>query len=121
MVVASKDGLDEISLSAPTVITHLRDKKIKVFEITPRSLGIRARPLAAVAGGDAKQNAWITRAVLFGESGAPRDICLVNAAAALMVAGIAKSWKQGLSLAEDSIDSGRAAASLAILRRLTVG
>jgi len=121
MVVASKDGLDELSLSAPTVIAHLRDKKIKVFEVTPRSLGFRPRPLSAVAGGDAKQNAWITRAVLFGESGAPRDICVLNAAAALIVAGIAKDWKQGLSLAQDSIDSGRAAASLAILRRLTVG
>ena len=120
MVVASIDGLDEISLSAPTVIAHLRNGRIKVTELKPESLGLMRRPLSALAGGDAKKNAWITRAVLFGESGPAREVCLLNAAAALMVAGLAKNWKEGLALAGDSIDSGRAAASLAILRQLTV-
>lgn len=120
MVVASKDGLDEISLSAATVIAHLRGGRIKVTEFKPESLGLMRRPLSALAGGDAKKNAWITRAVLFGESGPAREVCLLNAAAALMVAGLAKNWKEGLAMAADSVDSGRAAASLAILRQLTV-
>jgi anthranilate phosphoribosyltransferase len=120
MVVASRDGLDEISLSAPTVIAHLRGGRIKLTEFKPESLGLMRRPLSSLAGGDAKKNAWITRAVLFGESGPAREVCLLNAAAALMVAGLARNWKDGLAMAADSIDSGRAAASLAILRQLTV-
>ncbi|MEQ1917787.1 MAG: anthranilate phosphoribosyltransferase [Elusimicrobiota bacterium] len=120
MVVSSKDGLDEISLSAPTVIAHLRNGRIKTIELKPESLGLMRRPLSALAGGDAKKNAWITRAVLFGESGPAREVCMLNAAAALMVAGLAKNWKEGLAMAGDSIDSGRAAASLSILRQLTV-
>lgn len=120
MVVSSKDGLDELSLSGPTVVARLRGGKVTVSEVTPESVGLKRRPLKALAGGDSDKNAWITRAVLFGESGPAREVCLLNAAAALMVAGLARDWKEGLSMAEDSIDSGRAAASLAILRRLTV-
>ncbi len=120
MVVSSRDGLDEISLSAPTVIAHLRGGRIRMTELRPESLGLMRRPLQALAGGDAKKNAWITRAILFGEAGPAREVCLLNAAAALMVAGLARDWKEGLAMAADSIDSGRAAASLAILRRLTV-
>lgn len=120
MVVSSRDGLDELSLSSPTVVARLRGGKVTVTEVTPESLGLKRRPLKALAGGDADKNAWITRAVLFGESGPARDVCLLNAAAALMVVGLARDWKEGLSMAEASIDSGRAAASLAILRRLTV-
>lgn len=119
MVVSSRDGLDELSLSAPTVVARLRGGRVTLSEVTPESLGLKRRPLKALAGGDADRNAWITRAVLFGESGAPRDICVLNAAAALMVAGLARDWKDGLALAAESIDSGRAAASLAILRHLT--
>lgn len=120
MVVSSKDGLDELSLSGPTVVARLRGGKVTVSELTPESVGLKRRPLKALAGGDADKNAWITRAVLFGESGPARDVCLLNAAAALMVVGLARDWKEGLAMAADSIDSGRAAASLAILRRLTV-
>jgi len=120
MVVSSRDGLDELSLSAPTVVARLRGGKVTVSEVTPESVGLSRRPLKALAGGDADKNAWITRAILFGESGPARDVCLFNAAAALMVVGLARDWKEGLRLAADSIDSGRAAASLAILRQLTV-
>jgi len=120
MVVSSKDGLDELSLSGPTIVARLRGGKVTVSELTPESVGLKRRPLKALAGGDADKNAWITRAVLFGESGPARDVCLLNAAAALMVVGLARDWKEGLAMAEESIDSGRAAASLAILRRLTV-
>ena len=120
MVVSSKDGLDELSLSGPTVVARLRGGRVTVSEVTPGSLGLKRRPLGSLAGGDAERNAWITRAILFGESGPARDVCVLNAAAALMVAGLARDWKDGRAMAEDSIDSGRAAASLAILRRLTV-
>ncbi len=119
MVVASRDGLDEIALSAATVIARLRGGRITVSEITPRALGLRGRPLKALSGGSAKENALITRSVLNGVKGAPREVCLLNAAAALMVAGLAENWKEGLALAAASIDSGRAAAALARLAQLT--
>jgi anthranilate phosphoribosyltransferase len=119
IVASSRDGMDELSLSGPTVVARLRGGRIAMSEVTPESVGLKRRPLKDLAGGDADRNAWITRAVLFGESGPARDVCLLNAAAALMVAGLARDWKDGLALAADSIDSGRAAASLAILRRLT--
>lgn len=119
MVVASRDGLDELSLSAPTVVARLKGGRITVSEVSPRKLGLRARSLKSLGGGDAKENALITLAVLHGEHGAAREICLLNAAAALMVAGLANDWADGLALAAASIDSGRAAASLAILAHLT--
>lgn len=119
MVVSSQDGLDEISLSAPTIIARLSKGKITVFQFDPRKLGMPRRPLAALRGGDAKKNAAITRDVLYGRKGAAREVVLLNAAASLMVAGIARDWKDGLSQAAASIDSGRAAASLAILAHLS--
>ncbi len=119
MVVSSRDGLDEISLSAPTVIARLSKGRIVVSELKPQRLGLRARTLKSLAGGDAKKNARITLAVLRGEKGPAREVCVLNAAAALMVAGLARDWADGLAMAAASIDTGRAAASLAILAHLT--
>ncbi|UPT73831.1 MAG: anthranilate phosphoribosyltransferase [Elusimicrobiota bacterium] len=119
MVVASRDGLDELALSAPTVIARLSKGRISVEELKPARLGFKKRPLSALRGGDSRRNAAIARAVLHGEKGAPREIVVLNAAAALIVAGIARNWKEGLAAANASLDSGRAAASLAILAHLT--
>jgi anthranilate phosphoribosyltransferase len=119
MVVASRDGLDELSLSAPTVVARLSRGRITIEELKPSRLGFKKRPLSALRGGDAKKNAAITRAVLYGAKGAPREVCVLNAAAALMVAGIARNWAEGLAAANASLDSGRAAASLAILTHLS--
>ena len=121
LVVSSLDGLDEMSLSGPTVVAALRDGRISVSEVAPEDAGLRRRPLSALAGGDAKRNAKILRAVLSGAKGAPREACLFNASAALQAAGLAKDWREGLALAADSIDSGRALGALEALARMTRG
>ena len=121
LVVSSKDGLDELSLSAPTVVARLKGGKVTVSELDAAKLGLKRRPLAALKGGDAKRNAVIARAILQGEEGAPREVCLLNAAAALLVAGLARDWQEGLELAAESVDSGRALGCLRLLARLTNG
>ena len=87
--------------------------------MTPEHAGLKRRPLSALKGGDAERNAEILRAVLSGEKGAPREACLFNASAALQAAGLAKSWREGVALAADSIDSGRALAALEHLARMS--
>lgn len=121
LVVSSKDGLDELSLSAPTVAARVRKGKVTVTEIDARRLGLKRAPLAALKGGDAKVNARITRDVLHGEEGPRRDVVLLNAAAALLVAGVAADLKEGVERARASIDSGRAAGALRLLARLSHG
>ena len=85
------------------------------FRVDPEECGLPRYPLAALAGGDAETNARITRDVLEGRSGGPRDAVLLNAAAALYVAGAALSLPEGVELARTSIDSGRA---LDVLERM---
>jgi anthranilate phosphoribosyltransferase len=119
LVVAARDGLDELSLSSATVVARLSGGRVSLEEVTPESVGLKRRPLSALAGGDAGRNARILRSVLSGESGAPREACLLNASAALQAAGLAKNWREGLALAAESIDSGRALAALDGLVRMT--
>ena len=114
MVVSSRDGLDEISLGDATDAVVLEEGRLERTVIEPEALGWRRQPLEAVKGGDAETNARITRAVLHGEEKGPkRQIVLLNAAAALMVEGRAADLKEGLQIAEETIDSGRAAKALA--------
>lgn len=120
-VVASRDGLDELSLSAPSVVARLSHGRVTVSEFRPEDAGFRRRPLSALKGGDAKRNAAILRGVLEGEPGAARDVCLLNAAAALQAAGLARSWREGAALAAQSIDSGRALTALSALVRESRG
>jgi anthranilate phosphoribosyltransferase len=119
LVVSSRDGLDEMSVSGPTVVAALNRGRVSVAEITPEAVGLRRHPLSALAGGDAGFNAVVLRAVLSGAAGAPRDACLLNGSAALQAAGLARSWRHGLALAAESIDSGRALAALEALVRMT--
>lgn len=119
LVVSARDGLDEMSLSSATSVARLAGGRVTIEDVTPESVGLKRRPLSALAGGDAKHNALILRSVLSGASGAPREACLLNASAALQAAGLAKGWREGLALAEQSIDSGRALAALDALVRMT--
>ncbi len=116
LVVHGEDGLDEITTTAATRAAHLRDGCIETLRLDAAELGVpRAEP-AALRGGDAVENARIVRAVLDGSGGAPREIVLVNAAAALWVAGVASSWAEGFEQARRSVDSGAAGARLDALR-----
>lgn len=112
MVVSSEDGLDEISLSAPTRVSELRHGEITTYELTPEDIGLRTQPLTEVLGGDATLNASLMHRVLQGERGAIRDIVLANTAACIYVAGQADSIREGVRIAADAIDSGKAQSKL---------
>jgi anthranilate phosphoribosyltransferase len=118
-VVHGADGLDEITISGETHITALDAGGIASYTITPEQFGLHRAPLVALAGGDAPQNADITMAVLGGKQGPHRDVVLLNAAAALAVAGAAADLQEGLQLAAHAIDSGAALEKLRGLQRFT--
>jgi anthranilate phosphoribosyltransferase len=118
-VVHGTDGMDEISLSAETQVAELRDGVVRSYTIAPEDFGLRRAPREAVAGGTAEQNARIIRQVLQGGSGPPREIVLANAAAALVAAGAARDWLDGMRLAAESIDSGAAVRKLDALVEFT--
>jgi anthranilate phosphoribosyltransferase len=108
MVVHSLDGLDEISVSAPTRVCELRDGELRTYEITPDDIGVGTHDIELLAGGDANENARITHAILGGEEGARRDIVAANAGAALYVAGVAPTLRDGVDLARNAVASGAA-------------
>jgi len=119
MVVHGRDGLDEISLSAPTKIAELRDGEIRVYEVTPEEFGLKRVKPGDLAGGDAAVNAAIVREVLGGGMSPRRDVVRLNAAAALVVAGMAETIAEGLPLAAQAIESGAARAKLKALVTFT--
>ena len=102
------DGLDEISVCAPTRISALKDGRVKTFDLSPEQFfGNLAEP-EALAGGDSSENAVITREILAGASGDKRNVVVLNAAAALICADKASDFPEGIKLAEASLDSGAA-------------
>lgn len=117
MVLHSKDGLDEISISAPTTVYHLKNDEIKEFEINPEDYGISLSSIDSIKGGDAKENATIIIDILNGKKLPARDIVVLNSAAALVVAGIAKDFKEGIKLAKDSIDDKKALKKMEALKK----
>ena len=112
MVVHSAEGLDEISPTLPTQAWVVDGGPVVEMPLTPDTFGLPQHPLDRVAGGDAEQNAATMRAVLDGQPGAIRDFVLMNAAAALWVAGTAKDFPEGARIAAASIDSGKAKETL---------
>jgi len=106
--VHSTDGLDEISISAPTRVCEVCYGEIRSFEITPEEIGIRRQPLESIAGGDARENARIAQSILHGGKGPQADIVAANAGAALYVAGIASTIREGVSMAFEAIANGSA-------------
>ena len=118
-VVHGADGLDEITVTGETHIAALEHGKVSSYTICPEEFGLQRATLAALSGGDARQNAAITMAVLTGQRGPHRDIVLLNAAAALVVAGAAEDLHAGLRLAAESLDSGAALEKLRAWQRFT--
>jgi anthranilate phosphoribosyltransferase len=108
LVVHGADGMDELSLAGANRALLVEAQRITELEIEPMALGLAAAPAKALQGGDPQLNAAITLSVLGGEPGPPRDVVLLNAAAALWVAGVASDLDEGLERAAASIDSGRA-------------
>ena len=117
LVVHGSDGLDEITVTGPTFAVELRDSRLSEQTIEPEALGIALAKPEDLRGGDAALNAALVRRVLAGEPGARRDVVVLNAGAALVVAEAARDLREGLALARRSIDSGAAAARLDALVR----
>ena len=114
-VVHGRDGLDELTLFASTHVAELADGKIREFDVNPADFGLAATDRAALAGGDAAANADTIRRVLDGEQGPARDVVVLNAGAALVVAGTVTELRDGIEQSAAAIDSGRARAKLAEL------
>ncbi|MBS7529081.1 anthranilate phosphoribosyltransferase [Hazenella sp. IB182353] len=108
IVVAGYDGLDEISISAPTRISEVKEGKVFSYDITPEQFGIDRTPVAAIEGGSAEVNARIIRKIVNNEKGAMQDVVVLNAAATIYVAGHANDLAQGVKMAREAIHSGKA-------------
>lgn len=117
MVVYGQDQLDEISVSAPTRICEIDYGTMRTYTISPEQFGLDRSPKEEIAGGLPHENAKITEQILLGESGAKRNAVLMNAGAALYIAGKAESMQEGIDLAADLIDSGKAHQTLQKLQQ----
>ena len=114
-VVHGHDGLDEISVCAPTRVSELKDGLIRTYDISPEQFFNEQAKPADLLGGNPEENAQITRNILNGEKGPKRNVVLINAAAALVAAGQAEDLKQGIRIAETAIDDGGAAKKMEAL------
>ena len=119
MVVYGQDGLDEISMSAPTTVCEIRDGWFKSYVITPEEFGLERCTKDDLKGGTPEENANITLSILNGEKGHKRNAVLMNAGASLYIGGKADSMKDGVALAAEIIDSGRALETLTRLIKLS--
>jgi anthranilate phosphoribosyltransferase len=108
LVVSAEDGIDEMALSADTRVVEVRDGGTEEWFVRPEELGLERAPVESLAGGSPQENAAVTRAILDGEPGAPRDVAVLNAGAAIMVAGAAEDLAGGLAKASEALDSGAA-------------
>lgn len=119
LVVSGKDHMDEMTTTDVTVVSEIKDGKVTTYEITPEEFGFERASLEELRGGDGVENAEITKKILQGEKGKKRDIVLLNAGAAIYIAGMADSIKEGIKMAEESIDSGKAEKVLEDLVKLS--
>lgn len=119
LVVHAEDGLDEISIAAPTRIAELKDGSITTSVITPESLGVTRQSLESLSVESAEESLAVIRGVFAGEPGPARDIVAVNAGAAIYVAGLSETLKAGVDRARLVLDSGAAAMKLEALIRFT--
>jgi anthranilate phosphoribosyltransferase len=114
-------GMDEITTAGETQVAEWKDGRVNLFTVTPEAVGLPRADLADLKGGDPAYNAAALLRLLDGEKGPYRDIVLLNAAAALLVADKVETLKEGLALAAASIDEGRARAALSKLVEATNG
>lgn len=118
-VVAGSDGLDELTLAGPSFVAEAKQGVVRSYVLNPTQFGLAEAEREALAGGDAAENGRMLLSVLEGETGARRDIVLLNAAAAIMAGQGADDWASGLAVAAQSIDSGAARVKLEELVRVS--
>jgi len=119
LVVHGAGGLDEISLAGETQVADVQNGALKRYTVTPEDFGVARAPLDAIRGGGPTENAAILRRIFAGEAGPRRDIVAINAAAALLAAGVAPTLREVMTLAETALTSGAAAQKLEALRAFT--
>jgi anthranilate phosphoribosyltransferase len=107
-VVCGEGTFDEISICGPTKVSHLKNENVSTFQMTPEEYDLSRANLEDIVGGDAKENANIIRQILNGEKGPKRDMVLLNASAAFIASGLCDNFKDGIKIAANSIDSGKA-------------
>ena len=112
LVVTAEDGMDELTISGATRVIEVRDGRTEEWYLSADEVGLAEAPLERISGGEPKQNAAVTRSILAGEAGPHRDVALLNAGAAIYVAGEADGVGEGVGIAAETIDSGAAAAAL---------
>jgi anthranilate phosphoribosyltransferase len=112
LVVSSEDGLDELSISAPTAVVEVLGEELRRYKVAPADVGLQRAPGESVPGGDPEQNADTARRIFAGEPGAPRDLAVLNAGAAIYAGGGADTLEQGVRAAEQAIDTGAVRATL---------
>jgi anthranilate phosphoribosyltransferase len=112
LLVTGEDGVDELSISAPTLVVEVLGGELRRYTVSPEEVGLRRAPPDSVPGGDPGQNAEIARAIFAGEPGVARDLAVLNAGAAIYAGGGAQSLQSGVRAAEEAIDSGAATATL---------
>ena len=119
-VISGNDNMDEFTLSGTTTVSEIDGENVKTYEVTPEQFGLKRASLEELRGGDGAQNAEITKAILSGkETGAKREIVLLNAGATLYIGGVAESIESGVKLAAETIDSGKAMKKLEELVRVS--
>jgi len=114
-------GMDELTITGETEVAEWRDGAVRLFTITPEAVGLPRGSLAGLTGGDPEYNAAALRDLLNGETGAYRDVVLLNAAAAFLVADRVETLREGVELAGAVIDDGRALKALEQLVAITNG
>ncbi|MEW5758472.1 MAG: anthranilate phosphoribosyltransferase [Candidatus Omnitrophota bacterium] len=119
LIVHGKDGIDEVTTTTKTFVAEVKNKKVKTFEITPSEFGIKKASLSDLCDGSVESNVEIVRDVLAGKKGAKRDIVILNAGCAIYAADYALTIEEGMKKAKESIDSGKAAEKLEMLREFT--
>ncbi len=119
MVVYGKDGLDEISASDDTLIAELKDGKVSTYVFNPKNFGIPLSPRKDIEGGTPAENARLITEILSGGKSPRRDVAVINAAAAIIAAGEAEGFAEGIKAAEEAVDSGSCLARLELLREIS--
>jgi anthranilate phosphoribosyltransferase len=112
LIVAGEDGLDEVSIGAPTRVVEVNGGELSHYTLTPSEVGIELAAVPDYDGGTPQENAAVTRAILAGESGQRTDLALINAGAAIYAAGVAGTPAEGVQAARAAIEDGRAADAL---------
>jgi len=118
-VVHGLDGLDEVTTTTKTKVSELKDKKVKTFNVEPKDFGIKKSSLKDLKGGSVEENARIVKDVLKGKDGPKKDIVILNAAFALVAGNVAKDFKEGIKIAGECIQSGKAMEKLEKLVKFT--